>query len=696
MTKTSIKEAFERLNPSQQTSVREDNPRLLILAGAGTGKTSTLVVRVTRHLIKDKFLPNEIVGLTFTNKAGMELKNRVGDLVGQEKLKSMFFGTFHSFCVRVLRKNHQAANLPENFQILDEEDKKKLIRGIWKKELERALAAEKSECKRIGLNKDEAKRRTDSVKLHYSILKDSIALAIEKLGYAKNRGHGLEWIKSELEELGLSGKLPENVADFTAVLCEEYESEKEKFFMLDFDDLIIRTNHTLKSHKDLRIGLSKQIKALLIDEFQDTNIIQYELMKLLINKTTMLTIVGDEDQLIYEWRGAILDNILKFCDKESGICIKLEQNYRSTKSILGAANDVIQNNKNRYGKTLFTSNNIGEPIAQTFYPNAYDEADSVVREIAMLKRVGVPYHNIAILYRNKSMSGAMENALHKHNIPSVVYGGTSFWERKEIKDVLAFLKWIDNGVNALSILRILERLKIGFGDMKHVEVDNIATSESISYDQALRKFIKGGKPSKLKVALSHLVALRDDAKSIYEEKGLYSLVEFVVRHSGFIDIYKKTDDEEAIAERRANLEQIIETAEMFEHEETNEQGDPLDDLVVFLANADLQVESQSKRDKDAESVSLMTIHASKGLEYEYVFIIGLEEASFPSPRRILKTEIEEERRLAYVAITRGKKKVFMSGAKVRLDKFSPEMSIFAREISDKHKIYLEKSSSSYF
>lgn len=696
MTNSKIKEAFEKLNPPQQTSVREDNPRLLILAGAGAGKTSTLVVRVTRHLIKDKFLPHEIVGLTFTNKAGNELKGRVGELIGEEKLRNMFFGTFHSFCVRILRKNHQAANLPENFHILDEDDKKKLLKGIWKKNLEQALSSDKEECKSIGLNKDETKRRLDAIRLHYSSLKDGIKIAIEKLGYAKNRGHGLEWIKSELEELGVSGQLPQDVADFTSMLCEEYESEKEKYFMLDFDDLIIRTNTMLKSHTDLREGLSKQIKALLIDEFQDTNIIQYELMKLLINRTTKLTVVGDEDQLIYEWRGAILENILKFCEKESGICIKLEQNYRSTKSILGAANDVIQNNENRYGKTLFTSNNIGEPIAQTFYPNAYEEADSVVREIAMLNRTGVPFKNIAILYRNKSMSGAMENSLHKHNIPSVVYGGTSFWERKEIKDVLAFLKWIDNGGNALSIVRILERLKIGYGEMKHIEVDKIATSDSISYDQALRKFAKEGKSSKLKIALNHLIALRDDAKSIYEEKGLYALVEFVVRHSGFIEIYKKTDDEEAIAERRANLEQIIETAEMFGHEETNEKGELLDDLLVFLANADLQVEAQSKRDKDAESVSLMTIHASKGLEYEYVFIIGAEEASFPSPRRIAKTEIEEERRLAYVAITRGKKKVFMSGAKVRLDKFSSEMSVFASEISEKHKVYQDKSFSSYF
>lgn len=693
---TNVKASFERLNAQQKVAVREDNNRLLVLAGAGTGKTSMLVVRVARHLIKDKFNKNEIVGLTFTNKAGKELREKVEGIVGHDMANGMFVGTFHSFCVRLLRKNHEAAGLPVNFQILDETDKKRLLKSIHSRNVDSDIELVKLHSKEAGWSPAQLKRRISEIKFEYTNLKDAIKLSIELLGYAKNRGHGIEWIESHLNELAFKSAMAQDLCEYTAKLAKAYEAEKERLFMLDFDDLIIRTNKTLADNDILRQGLQNQIKALLIDEFQDTNVIQYELMKLLINRKTMLTVVGDEDQLIYEWRGAILEHILNFCKIENGICIKLEQNYRSTKSILGAANEVIGNNKNRHGKTLFTANDVGMPICQTFYANAYDEADAVVREIINLNRDGVNYKDIAVLYRNKAMSGAIGNSLHKHSIPSVVYGGMSFWERLEIKDVMAFLKWVDNDSNALAIQRILERFKVGYGEKKHIEVTVIAEKEGISYGAALTKFANTGKESVLKAALKNIIAFQDSAKKVYKTKGIHGLVSHVVIRSGLLDIYKKSDDNEALADRHEHMMQIIENAEMFTHEEVDDEGKPLDDLMVFLANADLQVEAQAKKGKDSDCVSLMTMHASKGLEYEYVFIIGAEDANFPSPMRESWREIEEERRLAYVAITRGKKKVMMSGARQRLNKTSSEISMFAKEISTKYKIYNDKSFSSFF
>ncbi|MCY9861035.1 ATP-dependent helicase [Vibrio coralliirubri] len=693
---TNVKASFERLNAQQKVSVREDNKRLLVLAGAGTGKTSMLVVRVARHLIKDKFNKNEIVGLTFTNKAGNELKAKVEDIVGRDVANGMFFGTFHSFCVRLLRKNHESANLPANFQILDETDKKRLLKSIHSRDKDSDIALAKLHAKEAGWTSTQLKRRVDEIKFEYTNLKDAIKLAIEVLGYAKNRGHGVEWIESHLSELAFKSSLSQELCEYTSKLAKSYESEKERLFMLDFDDLIIRTNSMLSENKILRQGIQNQIKALLIDEFQDTNVIQYDLMKLLINRQTMLTVVGDEDQLIYEWRGAILEHILDFCTKENGVCIKLEQNYRSTKSILCAANEVIGNNKNRHGKTLFTANDIGMPIYQTFYSNAYDEADAVVREIVNLHRDGVKFKDIAVLYRNKSMSGAIGNSLHKHSIPSVVYGGMAFWERLEIKDVMAFLKWVNNDSNALAIQRILERFKVGYGEKKHIEVTQIAEKDGFTYGQALLKFAESGKETALKAALKTILAFKESATKLYETKGIHGLVSHVVSRSGLLDVYKKSEDQEVVAERHEHMLQIVENAAMFTHEEVDADDKPLDDLMVFLANADLQVEAQAKKGKDSDCVSLMTMHSSKGLEYEYVFIIGAENANFPSPMRVSQREIEEERRLAYVAITRGKKKVMMSGARQRLNKTSTEMSLFAKEISTKYKIFSDKSFNSFF
>lgn len=691
MTKSKIKDAFERLNDRQQQAVKDNSTRLLLLAGAGSGKTSTLVVRVCRHLMKDKFHPREIVGLTFTNKAGTELKERVKDLLGDRATEGMFIGTFHSFCVRILRKNFTAAGLPQNFQILDEGDKKSLLKTIWKKKFEEESQKLKDKAKEHGWSKTKLADLQGELKKFYAELKAGVNLSITALGYIKNRGLGHEWIKRDMQEKVEQGQIPETVADFTVDLCQRYEERKDAMHMLDFDDLIIRTNQMLKNSPEVKKGINTQIRSLLIDEFQDTNIIQYELMKLLVTPQTMLTVVGDEDQLIYEWRGAILSNILKFCEAEGGTLIKMEQNYRSTRSILGGANSLISNNEDRLGKTLFTENKTGEAISQCFFANAYDEAEDVVRTIVNLREDGAKLNDVAIIYRNNSMSGAIGNILHRHNLPAIVYGGLSFWERKEIKDIMSYLKWIDTDANSFAINRILTRMKIGFGEKKHIEIEKFAEKHSITYGAALKDFATSGKASKLKTELKTVIGIKEHAEELYKESGLGEAVKYISRHAGFTDIYKRTEEEETVVERVENMYQLEETAQMFDHEEVDEAGVRLDDLSVFLTNADLQVEAQNNKDKDADSVSLMTIHASKGLEYKYVFIIGVEDAYFPSPMRKTRGEIEEERRLAYVAITRAKSQLWMSGARNRLNKQSMGLSKFAKEIESRYKIVEDKS-----
>ena len=691
-----ILDAFNKLNEQQKKCIRQNNKRLLVLAGAGTGKTSTLVVRITRHISKDKFKPHEIVALTFTNKAGNEFKKRVNAILSEKFTLNMFLGTFHSFCLKLLRKNHSFANLPQNFQIIDDADKLRLFKSIWRKDLEDKLNIAKAKITKEKINKVIAAEITEEIKDNFKVFKEAIKISIHIIGYAKNRGYDQEWIKDNILEFIGKNDINYEFCDYILHLINEYESEKEKFYLLDFDDLILRTNKMLKEHACLREGIQKQIKALLIDEFQDSNIIQYELMKLLTNDDCLLTVVGDDDQSIYQWRGAILENILEFCSREKGICIKLEENYRSSQCIIKAANDVIDNNKERCGKRLFTQNGVGSPVMQCFYSNAYDEADAVIREILFLERDGVEHKDIAILYRNKSMSGVISNTLYKHNIPSVVYGGSAFWERSEIKDLMAFLKWIDNEGNALSIQRLLNQIKIGYGDKKHLDVNQLAILKKISYGDALREFASEGKSNKLKSALLKIIELKNSAKEIYQQEGLSNAVDFIIKNSGILESYKKGDDKEQFLERIEHMSQIKETASMFSHSEIGEDGELLDDLSVFLSNADLQFEMQSNKANNDKAVSLMTIHAAKGLEYNYVFIIGMEDANFPSILKVLSEDIEEERRLAYVAITRAKKKVYISGAQTRLNKESKQISLFAREISEKHKVFEDKTVFTYF
>ncbi len=691
-----VKEAYNKLNPEQKSAVLTKSKRLLIIAGAGSGKTSTIVVRLARHLLSDKFKPQEVVALTFTNKAGGELKERVESLVGEDLSSKIQVGTFHSYCVKLLRKYHSHARLPQNFSILDEADKKKLLTNIWFSKRENAITKLKLHGKSTGTPKQTLDLKIGEIQARYANVKDSIKLAADRIGYMKNRGLDFEWLKGDLVNRVSMGLISSELASFAFSLCKEYERVKNDQHILDFDDLIIKVVYMLKQDTSLRRSLNRQIRALLIDEFQDTNVIQYSLMKLLIGPDTFLTVIGDEDQLIYSWRGAILNNILSFCERENGVRIKLEKNYRSSSNIINAANGIIRNNRERLGKTLTPTKGLGELVSATFFHNSKQEAQSVLDEIVNLSARGIKPSQIAILYRSKAMATQIEAYLHKKNIPSITHGGLSFWERQEIKDMLAILKWINNPNDSLSITRVLERLRIGFGDKKAHEIRTLVEMNDITYDAALEQYCNDGNKSKFKAELRKIIFLKNTAHDFYVSNGLGAALQYIYSNFGFLDAYAKKDDDEQLGERSLNMQQLIEIGFDFNHEEQDRLGMPIDDLSVFVSYAELQLESQLTKNHDSNNaVSLMTMHASKGLEYDYVFVIGMEQAFFPAPNKTRTSEVEEERRLAYVAITRAKVKAYLSGARHRLGRESKDVSRFIIEIPNKHKLFVDKSTLDY-
>ena len=604
---------LEELNPAQKEAVECLEGPVLILAGAGSGKTKTLTHRIA-NLIQHGVQPTNILAVTFTNKAAREMRERLWKLTtdfSTEPPRSFmpFMGTFHGIAVRILRQEADAAGLDRNFVIYDTDDQIALIRRIIK---ELRLTDNKS-------------------------LKPKSVQAV--ISGEKNKGYGPE-------EYAANAYYPNQQR--IAKIFERYEVEKAKAGALDFDDLLLKELELFSRHPEVRRKWQDRFQHILIDEYQDTNQVQYNIVKLLVNEKRNICVVGDDWQSIYSWRGADFTNILNFeKDFPGAKVIKLEQNYRSTGNILTASQKIINENKTRTEKTLFTEAEQGEPVEIESLRDETEEANYVALSILKLQQEYSDYGNFAVLYRTNAQSYSFEKAFMNMHIPYKIVGGVRFYDRKEVKDVLAILKLIQNQRDKVSLSRVVGNVLNGIGEVslgKILEsVDAIDDAKPL-YNADLLEVLKAGKARE---ALRKLVGFLRKV-SLDENPG-----ETVKRIVEYFDFKTLTDDGTPAAEERMRNLEVL-----------GAQAGEYDSLEEFLADASLMSSADEKSSADA--VTLMTLHAAKGLEFPVVFIVGMEEGLFPSSRCMEDAaDLEEERRLAYVGMTRAMRRLFLTYAASR-------------------------------
>ncbi|WP_047979586.1 DNA helicase PcrA [Ornithinibacillus contaminans] len=618
-----IDDLIKGLNKEQQEAVCHTEGPLLIMAGAGSGKTRVLTHRIAYLMDEKEVSPRNILAITFTNKAAREMKDRVSKLVGPEGA-DMWVSTFHSMCVRILRRDIDRIGFNRNFTILDSGDQLSVVKQVLK-----------------NLNIDTKQFEPRAMQGQISTAKNELISVQE---FATKAG---------------------NFYDRTvANVYEGYEKILRKNQSLDFDDLIMQTILLFKRVPEVLEYYQRRFQYIHVDEYQDTNHAQYILVKQLANRFQNLCVVGDSDQSIYRWRGADISNILSFeKDYPTAKTVFLEQNYRSTKSILEAANKVISNNPGRKPKNLWTQNPDGQKI--NYYQGAteQDEAFFVTNKIQELVREeGISPSDIAILYRTNAQSRAIEDTLMKSNVAYQMVGGTRFYDRKEIKDMVAYLRLITNPDDDLSFERVVNEPKRGIGKTSIEKLRAYATENGMSFYQAVEVVDFTGVSKKAAIALAEFGDLIKTLTQQQEFLTATDMVEAVLERSGYEQMLKNERSIESQS-RLENLEEFMTVTQNFE--ETSEDKS----LIAFLTDLALiaDIDRVDEEDPDnQEKVTLMTLHAAKGLEFPVVFLIGLEENVFPHSRAMFdEEEMEEERRLAYVGITRAEKQLFLTNAKMR-------------------------------
>lgn len=599
---------IDDLNKEQQKAVLETEGPLLILAGAGSGKTRVLTTKVAYLIEEAGISPYNILAITFTNKAAKEMSNRLYRLIG-DKAKNVQVSTFHSFGVKILRENFKYLGYDKNFIIMDSEDSISVIKKILK---------EKGIDPKI-YNPNAIKNKISSCKNEMMSPKD----------YEK-------YVASDFEKIVL-------------LVYELYEDTLKKNNSIDFDDLLILPIKLFRENPNILQNYQERFQYILIDEYQDTNEAQYILTKMISAKYRNICCVGDIDQSIYSFRGANYKNILNFeTDYKDAKTIKLEQNYRSTTNILDAANDVIKNNKERKDKKLWSDKGTGDKITYYRAFNGIDEAQYVAREIKNLINNGIEYENIAVLYRTNSQSHVIEEEFLKNKIPYKIVGGIGFYSRKEIKDVLAYLRLIYNEKDNISLLRVINTPKRGVGSKTISNLIEKANSE----EKSIYEVIVGGKELEFKNIIEEL-------KKFSESLTITELVDKILDITGIRKEYESDKTLESDI-RLENLEELKTVTRTFEEKEG------IVSLEDFLCEVSL-VSDVNEYDEDKNRVSLMTVHSVKGLEFDYVFITGLEEGIFPHMNSLMNnSDLEEERRLCYVAITRAKEKLYLVNARLRM------------------------------
>ena len=612
---------YDTLNPMQKEAVLHTEGPLLILAGAGSGKTRVLTHRIA-YLIEEKEVnPWNILAITFTNKAAGEMRERVDSLVGFGA-ESIWVSTFHSTCVRILRRYIEHLGYTTSFSIYDSDDQKTLMKQVFKT-----------------LDIDTKQYKERSVLGIISSAKDKL---ISPEGFLLNAGQDFRQKK-------------------VGEIYREYQNQLKKNNALDFDDLIVKTVELFQNDSQILDYYQERFRYIMVDEYQDTNTAQFKLISLLASKYGNLCVVGDDDQSIYRFRGADIENILSFEQTFPGArVIKLEQNYRSTQNILDAANGVIRHNRGRKEKSLWTANGTGDEILFKQFDDARDEADYIARQI---RDSEFSYQDQAVLYRTNAQSRLLEERCIFYNVPYRLVGGVNFYQRKEIKDILAYLKTVANGVDDLSVLRIINVPKRGIGATSMGRVTMFASEHGMSLYSALReaRMVPGlGKAvEKIGRFISQMECFRAMAQS--EEYSIQDLIEAILEETGYEEELKAEGEIEAET-RMENIQELINKAAAYEEDSQHPSLDEFLEQVALVADID-NVDSSEDR------VTLMTLHSAKGLEFPKVYLAGMEDGLFPGMMAVSSddpTDMEEERRLCYVGITRAKKELVITAARKRM------------------------------
>ncbi|MDP3311913.1 ATP-dependent helicase [Lutibacter sp.] len=623
---------LNNLNESQKAAVLHKNGPMIIIAGAGSGKTRVLMYRIA-HLMSEKVDAFNILALTFTNKAAREMKNRIASVVGISEAKNLWMGTFHSIFARILRSEGEHLGFPQNFTIYDTQDAVKLITSIIKEmQLDKELYKPKQVLGRI------------------SAFKNSL---ITVRAYYAN---------PELIEADKMAQRPK-----IGEIYQEYVNRCFRSGAMDFDDLLLRTNELLTRFPAVLAKYQNRFRYILVDEYQDTNHSQYLIVKALADRFQNICVVGDDSQSIYAFRGANIKNILNFQrDYDNVQIFKLEQNYRSTNNIVQAANSVIAKNKTKLDKEIWTENSDGSKVKIKQTVNEVTEGRFVASSIFENKMNDqLKNSDFAILYRTNAQSRALEDALREKDIDYIIYGGISFYQRKEIKDIVAYLRILINPNDEEALKRIINYPARGIGASTIDKLVVVANQHKKSIFEILLDLnqFDVGVNSGIKTKLMNFVTMIQHFQIEAQTKNAFEVAEFVIKQVRFIADLEQDGTPEGVS-RVENIQEILNKAKNFT-EEQKEKGEP-DSLAVFLETAALETSSDVITKDDKPRVSLMTIHLAKGLEFPYVYIVGLEENLFPSAMAMsTRNELEEERRLFYVALTRAEKQAYLTHAQMR-------------------------------
>lgn len=629
--------SYSSLNDKQKEAVIDESKHLRIIAGAGSGKTRVLTMRIA-YLIEQKHInPKNVLAITFTNKAANEMKNRISEMLG-EAGDGAFISTIHSLCVRILKEEIGVFGYPKNFTIVDADDQKTILKEAYKE------------------------FNIDKKDLSYGSALDYIAnCKYEELSYEK-----------AMDQAYGEKKLVDK-----ANVYKYYDERLKSLYALDFDDLILFTVRLFKLHKDILKKWSSKFIYIHVDEFQDIDKTQYELIKLLSSTHDNVYVVGDPDQTIYTWRGADVNIIVNFDkDFKNTKTIILNQNYRSTNNILEGANSLIKYNKSRVPKDLFSENGDGDKIVHKTLPDETSEAYYVVSCIQSLLKQGYEYNDIAILYRSNYLSREVEKVFIENRIPYVIYGGIRFYERMEVKDILSYLRLIVTG-DDLAFQRVINQPKRGIGQKSIDTIFSLAKENNIS----MYEVVKQGLFAKNQSVLESFVDMVERWKSSLDGKPLEEVLTDVFEQSGYRSMLEKENETERIENVKSLIDDIKDYQETY----------PGSTLADYLSMISLYTD-KANTDGSA-SVSLMTIHASKGLEFKVVFVVGLSEGIFPSERTMLEQKgVEEERRLAYVAYTRAKEKLTLTDTSSfsYVVNSAKTTSRFVNEVDEKYIEHLDK------
>nr|WP_314505935.1 UvrD-helicase domain-containing protein [uncultured Lachnoanaerobaculum sp.] len=643
---------YDKLNDKQKQAVFTTEGPVLLLAGAGSGKTGVLMHRIA-YLIEEKHIdPYNIMAITFTNKAAKEMKERIGKLIGEEG-NFVWVMTFHSSCVRFLRRFIDRIGFDNNFTIYDSDDQRTLMKKIFKE---------------YDINSKVYKERA----------------VLNAISNCKNELMSpAEYMKAAIDsyEKGL------------ARLYELYQSALKKNNALDFDDLICRSVELFEKCPEVLDYYQNRFRYIMVDEYQDTNTAQFRLIYLLAQKYKNICVVGDDDQSIYKFRGANIENILSFEERFENVnLIKLEQNYRSTGNILDAANAVIKNNRGRKDKRLWTEGESGENIELRQFQTANEEADNIIKDIK--NRARQNFRDFAVLYRTNAQSRLLEERCVTLGVPYQLIGGVNFYQRKEIKDVLAYLKTIENGNDDIALLRIINVPKRGIGATTIAKVVDYANANDISLYDAMSISENAGVGKASEKIKSFIDMIEYFREKIDKKANISSIIDELLDKTGYIESLYDEGEIEGES-RKENIEELINKSTEYEDGE----------LSLFLEEVSL-VADIDRMDENADRITLMTLHGAKGLEFDTVYLAGMEEGLFPSAMSAnSKEDLEEERRLAYVGITRAKKNLILTSAKQRMINGETRYSLMSRfvneipkELLNKHvldteKRYTERSSS---